>query len=336
MPDLPVRPNLDQLRNQAKDLLRAARAGERASIVQITSVSDQLTLAAAQLALARTYGFASWPRLKAEVQRRAILDDGDLQQLADLLAAQPNLAADRMEHWCDHPKGANPLGYVAMLRFDAQRRRQRVPINTGAMARALLDAGAPVDGAPDDLETPLITASSYGDAGVARVLLQAGAALEATGPATGGTALHHAAVFGMTDVLDLLAEAGARIASLPEAAAVGDVSGWLTAESPLDDKVRALVMAADHERLNVIDQLVAADTPVDAADQRWGRQPLRVAAQNGRPSTVRRLLKHGADRDIRDPVYRKTPLDWCREQQTAIGDSPRHREVEAILLETAN
>jgi hypothetical protein len=31
--------------------------------------SDRLTVAAAQLALAREYGFASWPRLKREVER---------------------------------------------------------------------------------------------------------------------------------------------------------------------------------------------------------------------------------------------------------------------------
>jgi ankyrin repeat protein len=75
---------------------------------------------------------------------------------------------------------------------------RRVP---GAVAGALLAAGAPVDGPPGDRETPLITAASYGDAEVARVLIEAGADLEATaapnaGGVPGGTALEHAAVFG--------------------------------------------------------------------------------------------------------------------------------------------
>jgi hypothetical protein len=35
-------------------------------------VSGRLTLAAAQLAVAREYGFASWARLAAEVQARTI------------------------------------------------------------------------------------------------------------------------------------------------------------------------------------------------------------------------------------------------------------------------
>jgi ankyrin repeat protein len=75
---------------------------------------------------------------------------------------------------------------------------RRVP---GAVAGALLAAGAPVDGPPGDRETPLITAASYGDAELARVLIEAGADLEATaapnaGGVPGGTALEHAAVFG--------------------------------------------------------------------------------------------------------------------------------------------
>jgi hypothetical protein len=42
----------------------------------------------------------------------------------------------------------------------------------------------------------------------------------------GGTALTHAAVFGMTDVVDVLVAAGAGIDSLESAAAAGDVSAW--------------------------------------------------------------------------------------------------------------
>ncbi len=68
MPDLPARPNLDQLRHQARDLLSAARSGDAASIQRIQAVSDRLTLAAAQLAMAREYGFSSWARLKAVVE----------------------------------------------------------------------------------------------------------------------------------------------------------------------------------------------------------------------------------------------------------------------------
>ncbi|MGH2736076.1 MAG: hypothetical protein ACRDKZ_10880, partial [Actinomycetota bacterium] len=40
-----------------------------------------LILSTAQLAVAREYGFASWPKLKAEVERREILNSRDLARL---------------------------------------------------------------------------------------------------------------------------------------------------------------------------------------------------------------------------------------------------------------
>jgi ankyrin repeat protein len=63
---LPDRPNLRHLRDQAKELLKA---GEAAS------------LTSAQLRIARLYGFASWPRLKAHVE--AIEEIGQLKQAID-------------------------------------------------------------------------------------------------------------------------------------------------------------------------------------------------------------------------------------------------------------
>lgn len=336
MPDLPARPDLGQLRIQAKDLLRAATTGDGEALARIRTVSHRLILASAQLAVAREYGFASWPKLKREVERREILDNRDLARLTALLAEEPELATARMEHWCDHPKGASPLGYAAMLRYDTAGGSWRNLTGTAAIASALLQAGAPVDGEPEEPETPLITAASYGDADVARVLIEAGADIEASaapnaGGVPGGTALLHAAVFGMTDVVDVLVQSGARVHSIEEAAAAGDVSGWLTAETPLDSRVRALVMAADHQRLDVIDHLVAAGTQVDAVDPAFGGHPLRTAAANGRPASVRRLLAHGADPNLRDEEHGRTPLDWCRRSHAAAGESPQHAEVEAIL-----
>jgi ankyrin repeat protein len=55
---LPAAPSLEQLRKQAKELVRERRGGP-----------EPLRLSEAQLALAREYGFPSWPRLKAYVER---------------------------------------------------------------------------------------------------------------------------------------------------------------------------------------------------------------------------------------------------------------------------
>jgi uncharacterized protein len=338
MPDLPARPDLGQLRHQAKDLLHACQSGDDAALARVRAVSERTTLAAAQLALAREYGFASWTKLKREVERREILDDRDLDRLSALLAEEPDLATATMEHWCDHPRGASPLGYTAMLRYDTAGGVWRDVPGAGAVARALIRAGAPVNGEPEERETPLITAASYGDADVARVLIEAGADLEAraaddSGGVPGGTALLHAAVFGMTDVVDVLVAAGARVHGIEEAAAAGDVSDWLDDDAPPDARIRALVMAADHERLDVIDRLIAAGTPVDAVDEAFGGHPLRAAAANGRPASVRRLLAHGADPDLRDDQGR-TPLDLSRQRDGSAADR-RRAEVEELLAPLA-
>src|SRR5262245_43810338 len=53
---LPAQPNLEHLKKEAKQRLKAMRRQ-----------APQAKLAAAQLAVARDYGFASWRRLKAHV-----------------------------------------------------------------------------------------------------------------------------------------------------------------------------------------------------------------------------------------------------------------------------
>lgn len=334
MPYLPARPDLEQLRRQAKDLLRAANAGDPTAVARIRTVSRRQILASAQLALAREYGFSSWARLKSEVERRDVLNSRDLIRVTSLLAGDPRLALERMVNWSDH-KSANPLAYIAMIGFDHERLGLPTDLpGTGEVARALIDAGAPVDGLPDDAETPLMTAASYGDLEVARVLVDAGADIDArarpdSGGVPGGTALMHAAVFGMTDVLDLLVEAGGKAHGIESAAAIGDVSDWLTPDTPLQARLRALVFAADHQRLNVIDELVKHDTPVDAVDEMFGRQALRLAAQHGRPQSVQRLLWHGADPHLRDE-HGHTALDLCQPRYRYL-NNPGHDEVDAIL-----
>src|SRR6516164_7244245 len=102
MADLPARPDLDQLRHQARELLRAAHRGDIEATARVRAVSGRIILSSAQLALAREYGFASWARLKLEVERRDILNSRDLSRLIALLAGHPDMAAVKMEQWCDH------------------------------------------------------------------------------------------------------------------------------------------------------------------------------------------------------------------------------------------
>jgi catechol 2,3-dioxygenase-like lactoylglutathione lyase family enzyme len=62
--------DLEYLRKQAKQLLRAARAGDAFAVARIGAMKQPLQLAHAQHAIAREAGFESWPKLQDELRFR--------------------------------------------------------------------------------------------------------------------------------------------------------------------------------------------------------------------------------------------------------------------------
>ena len=110
MRELPDKPDLNQLRRQARELQRAAARGEVAASEKIRAISPRVTLWSAQLALAREYGFRSWARLKAEVERRAVRSPGRpethrvIQEVASLaeLATAFDVIAGQMSQSVTH------------------------------------------------------------------------------------------------------------------------------------------------------------------------------------------------------------------------------------------
>jgi ankyrin repeat protein len=72
---LPAAPSLEQLRKQAKELLRACRSGDPEAVARVATHHPHpeapLKLTGAQLVVAREHGFAGWPRLRAYVERLA-------------------------------------------------------------------------------------------------------------------------------------------------------------------------------------------------------------------------------------------------------------------------
>lgn len=186
MPTLPANANLDQLRHQAKDLLHAARRGDEAAVGRIRTVSTAVTLAAAQLAIAREYGFASWAKLKDEVDARTLELAGKVDafcaaivstrplRAARMLAETPEIAGydfatavllgdvDRVRADLGRDPGLatrrDPrTGWTALHAACASRVHQLDPARAeelAAVARALIDAGAdPL--APSPRWTPL-------------------------------------------------------------------------------------------------------------------------------------------------------------------------------------
>lgn len=67
---LPERPSLEQLKKQARLLQRAVRSGNPKAVALVAehqpsgAAADTFSLDSAQFVLARSYGFASWPRLR--------------------------------------------------------------------------------------------------------------------------------------------------------------------------------------------------------------------------------------------------------------------------------
>ena len=77
MSTLPAQPDLERLRREAKALQRACLAGDVEATRRIaTALPDaeprRLPLGKAQMVVARDYGFASWPALKAAVEARRL------------------------------------------------------------------------------------------------------------------------------------------------------------------------------------------------------------------------------------------------------------------------
>jgi hypothetical protein len=69
---LPERASLEHLRNQAKQLLKAHRAGDAAATARfaawLSPVATQLQLHDAQFVIAREYGLPSWPTLVSQLE----------------------------------------------------------------------------------------------------------------------------------------------------------------------------------------------------------------------------------------------------------------------------
>ena len=108
MPQLPDRPDSDQLRRQARELHRAAQGGDAAALGRLRRVSDKVTLSTAQLALAREYGFPSWRRVRDEVEHRRSLPDQPERDAAGTVPPLDVMTADARElvdgQYADRPQ----------------------------------------------------------------------------------------------------------------------------------------------------------------------------------------------------------------------------------------
>lgn len=120
---LPVRPKLEQLESQAKDLLEAVRANDPIASAEFKQFSPESIdpaaagLADAQGALARSYGVASWPRIVRACELIDAIWNDELQAVSDLIARHPELLHEnaRGTQKCNW---GPPMSYAANLGRD--------------------------------------------------------------------------------------------------------------------------------------------------------------------------------------------------------------------------
>jgi hypothetical protein len=115
----PVRPNLDQLKHQAKDLLRAIRASDAVTIGELRQHHPKqdvnpvaAKLADAQLVLARSYGLPTWPRLMTACKMTDAIWRGDVDAVRALVLKNPGLLHEAARGVPDSNWGP-PMSYAA-------------------------------------------------------------------------------------------------------------------------------------------------------------------------------------------------------------------------------
>lgn len=158
--------------------------------------------------------------------------------------------------------------------------------------RALLQQGADVNAAQGDGMTALHWAADRGDLEMARMLVYAGAGLEAVTRMAEYTPLHLASRAGHGAVVRALLEAGS-----DPAAPTG--SGGAT----------PLHLAAAAGDAEAVAALIEHGADVDAREERAGQTPLIFAAAQNRVETIRALLAGGADPSLTTTVVDMVELE---------------------------
>ena len=116
----PVHPNLRQLKNQAKDLLRAIRRGDPDAVGDLQQFhperpdAGEATLADAQLTLARSYGLPSWPRLVLACEVVDAICRDRVAELRELVIKHPHLLSESARGTVGENWGP-PMSYAANL-----------------------------------------------------------------------------------------------------------------------------------------------------------------------------------------------------------------------------
>jgi ankyrin repeat protein len=365
-------PDLDQVKRQAKELLEAYRASSAEAAAEITAyhrtaTPETFALHDAQFVLARSYGFESWPKLKAAVdgvtaaRLHEAAESGDATAVRELLTRRPEIV--------DLGRGEMRAIHMAVLRRDL------------VLTKLLLEFGADPDGGiypKREATSPYILARDRGYDEIAEVLrearekrgarspkgpseavrkceqaFQAGSEdaivaafdehpeLADMCPADGRTMLHQAAGLGATRWMKWLLDRGADVNRNShhgwtplDYAASGQCGPWVFDTEKFE---RTAALLLEHG---------AQLSPISAAALgRWdyleersrqeleGKGVLQAAVRGNQFDVLRRLLDRALDPDERTQIGSIAEQTWSAGGPLFEAVVQKRREMARLLLE---
>jgi ankyrin repeat protein len=301
--------------DRASGLLASAEDGTETAVAAFARWGAPLSQAGARLVVAREHGFPTWAALRRHVASlsqsgepfarayRAV-EAHDLEALRGELDRFPDLARAR---------GTNGNDLLGMATGTGDER----------VVALLLERGADPASANAHGWTALHQAAYGGRAELARMLLQAGAPLDASARGDGGTPLIVALFWGHLVPMELVEAFGIHPRNLRAAAGLGLVEliaelvgpdgrlapeagahrgfyrphggfpAWRPSDEPKEILDEAVAWAARCDRAEAVEALVARGGDPNADVYRG--TPLAWAAACGRVDTIRRLIALGAD-----------------------------------------
>jgi len=340
-------PNLDHLRYQAKDLLKAHAARDPGAAQRIREFhprfdkstdaeifNARLKLSDAQLAIAREHGFPSWARLKRRIEKPTVADDLNLsyrERIEDLtfrravdLLDGGDLAGLRghLDQYADlvHQRvlfeGGNYFRNPTLLEFVAENpiRRGTLPVNIVEVAEVILNAGAK--------QNPSALNETLGLVSTGRVPRESGVQIPLIDllcdhGADPNHAMPAALAHGEFEAVNALIRRGGLV-NLTVAAGLGRIEDArrLLADAGVEDRHRALAMASQFGHTDVVRLLLdAGEDPnrYNPVGFHSHSTPLHQAALAGHDEVVRLLVERGgAHVDAKDTLWQGTPAGWAR------------------------
>jgi ankyrin repeat protein len=316
---LPPRPNVEQYKTLAKDLVKACKAGTISAWAEASAgrrwagrVSDfaagkmtgerKCALADAQFVIARLYGFLTWKTFASHVESLAnatsqtaqfeeaadAIVSGDIAALTRLLDEDRDLihARSTREH------GATLLHYVSAN--GVENYRQKTPANIVEIAELLMTAGAEIDATwsvyGGECTTLLLAATSVHpeDAGVQIPLLER---LLDRGAHMNTSIVNACLANGRRLAAAFLAERGAHL-DFPDAAGLGRIDlaqRFLERGVSKKEMRQAFGWACEYGGVEMVRLLM--NSGADLEPRAGTQSPLHMAVIGGNLEVVKYLLQ---------------------------------------------